>query len=102
MPEPSSEANDHRHHINRLLKHLPAGVRRVVERVLQPEASWFRIPLGVLLIACGFLGFLPVLGFWMIPLGALLLAEDIPIVRKYTVHAIEAVERWWRRRQERA
>lgn len=34
--------------------------------------------LGVCLIFLGILGFLPVLGFWMIPLGLALLATDIP------------------------
>jgi len=37
-----------------------------------------RAILGLLLIAFGFLGFLPVLGFWMIPLGLALLATDFP------------------------
>ncbi len=34
--------------------------------------------LGLILVLLGFLGFLPVLGFWMIPLGLALLATDIP------------------------
>lgn len=44
---------------------------------------WFpvRLPLALLLIAGGFLGFLPVLGLWMLPLGLLLLAVDLSILR---------------------
>ena len=38
--------------------------------------------LGILLIGFGFLGFLPLLGFWMVPLGALFIALDIPPWRK--------------------
>lgn len=34
--------------------------------------------LGFCLLLLGFLGFLPILGFWMIPLGLALLATDIP------------------------
>jgi hypothetical protein len=34
-----------------------------------------RIILGGLLILGGFLGFLPILGFWMVPLGLLIRAE---------------------------
>lgn len=34
------------------------------------------------MIAFGFLGFLPILGFWMIPLGVVLLATDIPPLRR--------------------
>ena len=47
--------------------------------------------LGICLLVGGILGFLPVLGFWMIPLGLALLATDIP-----------PLERWFRRRLQRA
>ena len=45
--------------------------------------SWFpiRFPLALLLIAGGLFSFLPVLGIWMLPLGLLLLAVDLPILR---------------------
>jgi hypothetical protein len=45
--------------------------------------SWFpiRFPLALLLIAGGLLSFLPILGVWMLPLGLLLLAVDLPILR---------------------
>ena len=43
---------------------------------------------GLGLIVAGFLGIvLPILGFWMVPLGALLIALDIPPLRK-------RAERW--------
>ena len=35
-----------------------------------------RISMAVLLIIMGFFGFLPIIGFWMIPLGLMLLAID--------------------------
>jgi len=37
----------------------------------------------VCLIPGGLLGFLPVLGLWMLPLGLLLLSIDVPILRRY-------------------
>ncbi|MFN5996518.1 MAG: hypothetical protein ACK47C_19745 [Paracoccaceae bacterium] len=45
--------------------------------------SWFpiRFPLALILIAGGVFSFLPVLGIWMLPLGLLLLAVDLPILR---------------------
>lgn len=45
--------------------------------------SWFpiRFPLALLLIAGGLLSFLPFLGIWMLPLGLLLLAVDLPVLR---------------------
>jgi hypothetical protein len=47
---------------------------------------------GVLLIAGGVLGFLPVLGFWMIPLGVLFIASGSPRVRE----AAKGAMRWSR------
>jgi hypothetical protein len=41
-----------------------------------------RSALGVVLIVAGVFGFLPVLGFWMIPLGATFIALDIPPLRR--------------------
>lgn len=41
-----------------------------------------RTLLGLLLMAAGILGFLPILGFWMLPIGAALVALDIPPLRR--------------------
>ncbi len=57
-------------------------VRKVLGRLRRPGYRWIRIPAGVLLVLFGLFGFLPVLGFWMIPLGLWLLAVDIPAVRR--------------------
>jgi hypothetical protein len=45
--------------------------------------SWFpiRFPLALILIVGGLFSFLPVLGIWMLPLGLLLLAVDLPVLR---------------------
>ena len=58
-----------------------------------PQSKPIRIGLGILLIAGGLLGFLPVLGFWMIPLGLLVLSIDIPIVRRRR----RQLAVWWHR-----
>ncbi|MBL8631205.1 MAG: hypothetical protein JNM81_16345 [Rhodospirillaceae bacterium] len=47
-----------------------------------PDSAWARAPIGVLLIILGCLGFLPVLGFWMIPVGLFVLAIDFPPARR--------------------
>ncbi|HEV8036976.1 hypothetical protein [Yoonia sp.] len=36
-----------------------------------------RAPIGLILIVGGIFGFLPILGFWMIPLGIAVIAMDI-------------------------
>lgn len=40
-----------------------------------------RVPLALLLIVGGVFSFLPLLGVWMLPLGLLLLAVDLPALR---------------------
>jgi hypothetical protein len=42
-----------------------------------------RIGVGILLVLGGMVGFLPVLGFWMIPFGLFILTFDLPWVRPY-------------------
>ena len=50
-----------------------------------------RLPVAILFILGGFLSFLPILGFWMLPLGLLLLAIDLPALRPFvTTAAIRA------------
>src|SRR5262245_27474363 len=48
-----------------------------------PASRFARLALGLVLIAGGLLGFLPILGFWMIPLGLLVLSFDLPQVRRW-------------------
>jgi hypothetical protein len=56
-----------------------------------PASRIARITIGIGLILLGFLGFLPVLGFWMIPLGFLILSYDIPFVRRLRRRIVV----WW-------
>ena len=58
---------------------------------------WARLLSGSLLIVCGLLGFLPVLGFWMIPLGLIVLSVDVAAVRRRR----RRLEVWWERRRRR-
>lgn len=87
--------------LRRLLSALPDPVRRAVAWLRRPGLAWLRIPLAVVLIGGGFLGFLPILGFWMLPLGLLLLAEDIPVLKRPTMRGLGAVQGWWDRRRGR-
>jgi hypothetical protein len=63
-----------------------------------------RVPLAVLLILGGIFSFLPVLGLWMLPLGLLVLAIDVPVLKRPVGNAIVRLQRWlsttrrrWRR-----
>ena len=53
-----------------------------------------RVGLGLLLIVGGVLGFLPVLGFWMIPLGLVVIFFEAPWVRERW----RRFRAWWKAR----
>jgi hypothetical protein len=74
-------------------KHLEVGK----VRVRLPASKVLRIIIGVALILAGIFGWLPVLGFWMIPLGLLVLSYDVPVIERWR----EKVSEWWRRRRAR-
>jgi hypothetical protein len=52
---------------------------RWIVRNVRP--GW-RSVVGILLILGGLLGFLPVLGFWMIPLGVVVIGLDVRTIRR--------------------
>ena len=72
-----------------------AAVRFGDKRVKVPGPPILRIVVGMLLVAGGTVGFLPVLGFWMLPLGVLVLSVDLHPVRR----ARRRFEVWWGRRR---
>ncbi|MDR9393433.1 hypothetical protein [Roseovarius sp. SYSU LYC5161] len=73
MPEPRKPSAKGR------LRRLRRRVQVWGKRNLPPG---LRLLAGILLIIGGVLGFLPVVGFWMLPLGLALAALDIvPILR---------------------
>lgn len=61
----------------------------------QPGSRFVRIPLGFVLVLGGIFSFLPVLGIWMLPLGLLLLALDLPFLQTPVSGSITRVERRW-------
>ncbi|MFT4096309.1 MAG: PGPGW domain-containing protein [Rhodoblastus sp.] len=74
----------------------------IPEWLKHPKWKWMRPPLGFALVLLGCFGFLPVLGFWMIPLGLAVLAVDFLWAEK-ALHwlkekwrALEARWRAWR------
>ena len=64
---------------------------------LKSHPRWIRIPLGILLVVGGIFGALPVLGFWMLPLGLILLSADFPWAKRALVNLKLA----WRRIRNR-
>ena len=54
--------------------------------------------MGIVLIFGGLLGFLPILGFWMLPLGFIVLSHDMPMVRRWR----RRFAVWWTRKRRSA
>lgn len=71
-------------------------------QVRLPGSQAARISLGVALVAGGVLGFLPVVGFWMVPLGVTVLAVDLPAVRSLRRRFEVAFGRWRQGKNGRA
>ncbi len=69
--------------------------------IRRPSARLLRLPAGLLLMVGGLLSFLPILGIWMLPLGLMLLAIDIPALQTPIAGIILRGERWWALRQRR-
>ena len=67
--------------LDRLQARLPHHVSRFMQKVRSPAVKPYRIPAGIALTAGGIVGFLPILGFWMVPLGLAVLAQDVPVMR---------------------
>lgn len=76
-----------------LERRIPA-LRQPIRVLLRDRWTLVRLPMALLMIAGGFLSFLPFLGLWMLPLGVLLLAVDIPAIRP-TASALMIRGRRW-------
>ncbi|MGI9373512.1 MAG: hypothetical protein ACR2OJ_13545 [Hyphomicrobiales bacterium] len=63
-----------------------------------PGTRFGRTTIGVALIIGGALGFLPILGFWMIPLGLFFLSVDFPTVRRWRRKATLVGGSWMKRK----
>lgn len=74
----------------------PVTLKVGVGEITLPRSRLLRMGLGIALILGGLLGFLPILGFWMVPLGLMVLSVDLPFARRWR----RRLTVWWHRRQE--
>ncbi len=65
-------------------------------KIKVPGSPLVRRTMGGVLVVGGVLGFLPVVGFWMIPLGLGVLSVDSPSLRR----GRRKTEVWWGRRRK--
>lgn len=88
----------------RLESELPERAGRALRWLRHPASRWVRVPAGVLLMLGGIFSFLPLLGAWMLPLGLLLVAYDVPFLRlpvsRFTIWGTDRLAllrtRWFR------
>ena len=71
-------------------------VQRLVDRLTAPHLILLRLPIAVLFILGGVFWFLPIVGLWMLPIGLLLLAVDLPVLRPRVSAAMIRVRHWLR------
>lgn len=74
---------------------LPPGPAKFVGWLRKPSSKLVRIPLALLLVLGGIFSILPVLGLWMLPLGLILIAQDIPVLEKPVAQLLGWLERKW-------
>ena len=78
-----------------LERETPDRISRMIRWLRSPQSRWVRIPLAILLIAQSFFFFLPLAGIEFLPLGLLLIAQDVPFLRKPVGKAMLWLEEKW-------
>jgi hypothetical protein len=73
-------------------RRVPVSISRFIRWLRQPSSFVIRLIVALLLIVGGIFSFLPILGLWMLPLGLLLIAQDVPFLQKPIVKILAWVE----------
>ena len=84
-------------YFDRIDRRVPATVSRFISWLRKPSALIVRWLIALLLIVGGTFSFLPVLGLWMLPLGFLFIAQDVPFLQQPLVDALRWIEAKWER-----
>lgn len=88
---------------DRLEAQTPDRITSMIRWLRDPRSRWVRLPAGILCIVASFFWFLPVIGIEFLPLGLLLIAQDVPFLRKPVARWMLWLEdrwiefrAWWR------
>lgn len=74
----------------------PVRIRLGSRQITLPRSRLLRVGLGVAFVLGGLVGFLPIVGFWMLPLGIMILSVDLPFARRWRRRLVV----WWHRRRD--
>jgi hypothetical protein len=89
---PAEELNKY---LNAIERRMPPRLSGFIRWLRTPSSFWARLLVAVLLIVGGVFSILPVLGLWMLPLGLLLIAQDVPILQRPILAALKWTEGKW-------
>ena len=81
-------------------RRVPIRVARFFRWLRKPSSFWIRLLVAFLLVLGGVFSFLPILGLWMLPLGLLFIAQDVPILQMPLANALRWIESKWKRLRE--
>jgi hypothetical protein len=76
-------------------RRVPIGISRFIRWLRLPSSFAARLIIAMLFILGGIFSFLPVLGLWMLPLGFLLIAQDVPLLQKPLLRTFVWIEKKW-------
>jgi hypothetical protein len=78
-----------------LERETPDAVTHAILWLRTPRHRWVRLPLGALCVIASFFWFLPVIGIELLPIGLLLIAQDVPVLREPVGHMmLWLIDRW--------
>jgi hypothetical protein len=78
----SDGARELRFAFKRIERELPHRLASSMRWLRHRDSRWVRLPAGLLLMIGGVFSILPFLGIWMLPLGLMLIAADVPFLRR--------------------
>jgi hypothetical protein len=70
-------------------------VTKAIRWLRTPESRWKRLAFGMLFILGSFFWFLPVIGIEWLPIGLMLIAQDVPILRRPAARLMLWLEHRW-------
>jgi hypothetical protein len=98
-----TSSEDHKAELDRQLAwfetKLSPRAAKFVGWLRKPSSRLVRIPVAILLIVGGIFSILPVLGLWMLPLGLVLFAQDVPMLQKPIARMLGWIRRKWIERE---
>ena len=80
---------------------VPPVLGKLLAYTQRPGTFHYRLPIALLFIVGGCAGFLPILGFWMVPVGLMLIVQDVRPARRPMSRALAFANRLLERHRER-